>query len=224
VISRYWKLLIGALVVIFALGLAVLPSLLRSVRRGGVTEQQARREFAQAQVSTPADVREKAQLFWISTTSPLELEATTLELPLSSEPVQRSRQILTALISQLPSEAQRTLPADADLLSLYLLPDGSAIADFSEALGTKTPSGILSEQQAVDSMVRTLGANVPAVHSLKILIHGQEAETLAGHIDLTGFFPVPSPTDSAAPATPSDPASPPPPGAGATAPPTPAHP
>jgi hypothetical protein len=33
-----------------------------------------------------------------------------------------------------------------------------------------------------------LEANVPKVQRLKILIHGQEVETLAGHLDLTGTF------------------------------------
>jgi hypothetical protein len=40
----------------------------------------------------------------------------------------------------------------------------------------------------VDSITRTLEANVPKVQRLKILIHGQEVETLAGHLDLTGTF------------------------------------
>jgi len=39
-------------------------------------------------------------------------------------------------------------------------------------------------------MARTLEANVPQVKRLKILIHGQEVETLAGHVDLTGTFVV----------------------------------
>ena len=48
--------------------------------------------------------------------------------------------------------------------------------------------GFESEQLAVDSIARTLEANLPAAHRLKILIHGQEVETLAGHADLTGLF------------------------------------
>ena len=82
----------------------------------------------------------------------------------------------------------RTLPPDAALLAFYLLPDGTAVADFSETLATSTPSGILSEQLAVDSITRTLEANVPQVKRLKILIHGQEVDTLAGHVDLTQLF------------------------------------
>jgi Sporulation and spore germination len=153
------------------------------------------------------------------------LEPSQVELPLSADPVQRSKQLIAALITQAPTPAQSTLPADATLLQFYLLPDGTAIADFSDALGTQTPSGILSEQMAVDSIVRTLGAGVSQVHQLKILIHGQETETLAGHLDLTGFFPVTAPDSTAAPASapsstgaglPSVPAAPPkpaPPGA-----------
>ena len=52
------------------------------------------------------------------------------------------------------------------------------------------PSGIQSEQMAVDSIARTLEANVPEVQRMKILIHGQEVETLAGHVDLMGTFVV----------------------------------
>jgi hypothetical protein len=52
------------------------------------------------------------------------------------------------------------------------------------------PSGIQSEQLAVDSIARTLEANVPRVKRLKILIHGQELDTLAGHVDLTQIFVV----------------------------------
>jgi hypothetical protein len=88
------------------------------------------------------------------------------------------------------------------------LPDGTAVADFSEALATSIPSGIVSEQLAIDSIARTLEANVPQVQRLKILIHGQETETLAGHVDLTGTFLVntklvsPPPADASSNATP----------------------
>jgi hypothetical protein len=41
---------------------------------------------------------------------------------------------------------------------------------------------------AVDSLTKTLEANVAQVRWLKILIHGQEVDTLAGHLDLTRTF------------------------------------
>jgi len=96
--------------------------------------------------------------------------------------------VLNTLLAGPVDPEARTLPSDAALLAFYLLPDGTAIADFSESLGTAIPSRIQSEQLAVDSIARTLEANVPQVQRLKILIHGQEVDTLAGHVDLTQTF------------------------------------
>jgi sporulation and spore germination protein len=190
--SRHWKVAVGLLALLAFGALMTFPALLRSVfnlRRASTTAVQARRAIAQPPISTPTDTMEKAQLFWISPAAGARLEPSTVELPLSAEPEHRAKQLITALIEKAPT-LQRTLPVDATLLELYLLPDGTAVADFSEALGTETPSGILSEQMAVDSIVQTLGANLSAIDRLKILIRGQEAETLAGHLDLTEFFPV----------------------------------
>jgi len=151
------------------------------------TEERARREVRQPPVTTPTDVKEKAEIFWAAESGE-RLEPAEVELSLSADPVQRARQVIQALIAAPPDDAQRTLPADAALLEFYLLPDGTAVADFSDTLARATPSGILSEQLVVDSIARTLEANVPGVERLKILINGQEVETLAGHADLTGFF------------------------------------
>jgi hypothetical protein len=98
--------------------------------------------------------------------------------------------VLNTLLAGPANLELRTLPPDAVLLAFYLLPDGTGIVDFSEAMASSIPSGIESEQRAVDSITRTLAANVPQIMRLKILIHGQEVETLAGHLDLTGSFVV----------------------------------
>ena len=191
--GRHWKIVIAAVALLALIGLATLPALLRNVlrlQRTSVSEEQARRELNQPVIATPSDTRVSAQLFWVSASNPAALEPTVVQLPLSSDRVQRSRQLIAALIAQPPTLAQRTLPANAELLQFYLLPDGTAIADFSEALSMELPSGILSEQMAIDSLVRTLAENVSGIHLLKILIRGQEVDTLAGHIDLSGFFPV----------------------------------
>jgi Sporulation and spore germination len=187
---RLWKIAVAVLAVLALAALLTFPSLLRSVlglRRADRTAEQARRAIVPP-ISTPSDTREKAQLFWLSPMSPDMLEPTTVELELSADAEQRAKQLITALIEKPPSQTQRTLPANAVLLQFYLLPDGTGIADFSESLETETPSGILNEEMAVDSIVRTLGANLSKAYRLKILIRGQEADTLAGHLDLSGFF------------------------------------
>ena len=203
--SRRRKYVLGWLVIAVIVAAIYFPTLRDSVMRlarPARTEQQARREVVQPPIATPSDVKVKAILFWASKEVTTALDAVEVELPLSADPALRARQLISALISNPPSPEQRTLPADAALLQFYLLPDGTAVADFSDPLATATPSGILSEQMAVDSIVRTLEANVEPVKRLKILIHGQEVEMLAGHLDLTGFFTVRTETPMEAPAAP----------------------
>lgn len=200
--SRGLKITIAILAALVLLALIALPGLRQAIQRiskSPRTEQQARREVMQAPISTPTDVKVKAQMFWLSSTPPASLAPTPVEIPLSADPVERSKQLLIALILMAPAPERRTLPADATLLAFYIRPDGTGIADFSDELSTGTPSGILSEQLAVDSLVQTLGANSTGIQKLKILIHGQDAETLAGHLDISGVFTVPSPPHATAP-------------------------
>jgi len=202
-ISRRMKITLTVLIIAVIVGGSVLRSLRRRVNRlaqTSATEEQARREVIAPPISTPTDVLVKAQIFWASARAPDKLEPVEVQLPLSADPAQRSKQVLQVLITRPPTPQQRTLPADATLLDFYTLPDGTVIADFSDTLATETPSGILSEQLAVDSIRRTLEANVNALRRLKILIHGQEADTLAGHVDLSGFFNLNPPPPAAPPA------------------------
>jgi hypothetical protein len=203
VLSKGLKTTIVILAVMVAVGLVTLPGLRRAVqhlRSVPKTEEQSRREVMQEPISTPTDVQVQAQMFWLSAASLSTLEPTAIRLPLSADPVERSKQILNALIARVPSPERRTLPAEASLLAFYIQPDGTAIADFSDEISSAMPSGILSEQLAVQSITQTLGANVAGIRQLKILVHGQEADTLAGHLDLYGLFPVASPTLPSTPA------------------------
>lgn len=186
---RNLQITLAILAVAVIIGLVSLRSLQNRMQRLALTpktEEQARRDLLKPAISTPTDVMAQIQIFWA--VAPDRVAPMQVALPLSADPVKRARQVIDALILQVPTPEERTLPADATLLGFYILPDGTAIADFSDTLSTGTPSGILSEQLAVDSIARTLETNVASLRRLKILIHGQEVDTLAGHVDLTGFF------------------------------------
>jgi spore germination protein GerM len=189
---RTWVLVgLGAAVVVAAIYLPVLRRRVKTTAKiAQPSEEQARRELTQPAAQNPLDPVVKARMFWISSEDESSLAPLTVELALSSDPVLRAKQVLNTLLAGPVDSELRTLPADGVLLAFYLLPDGTAVADFSEALATSMPSGIQSEQLAVDSIARTLEANVPRVKRLKILIHGQELDTLAGHVDLTQIFVV----------------------------------
>jgi hypothetical protein len=178
--------ILGVAVLIGLISLRVLHRRIETLSEQPVSDERARRELREPAITSPEDVTEKARIFWAAgadRVAPVEVD-----LPLSHDAVQRGKQVLRELIDDPPVAAQRTLPPDAVILGLYILPDGTAIVDFSDALASETPSGILSERLAVESIARTLEGNVSGLRRLKILIEGQEVETLAGHLDLTGFF------------------------------------
>ena len=190
--GRWRTWLLAGLAAVVAIAAIYFPKLKRKVRTSAEisqpSEEQARRELTTATPANPADPKVQIRMFWASDEDESTLSPTAVDLALSSDPVLRAKQVLNTLLAGPVNSDLRTLPADAALLAFYLLPDGTGVADFSETLGTSTPSGIQSEQRAVDSIARTLEANVPEIKRLKILIHGQEVDTLAGHLDLTQLF------------------------------------
>jgi hypothetical protein len=194
-VSPKWQFRLAAVLFILVMGAALyFPSLRRQVNKAKditqKTAEEARRELLPPAPINSGDPKVKAKLFWGSRDQDGSLVAVTIELPLSPDPVLRAKQLLNTLLAGPVDPEARTLPSDASLLEFYILPDGTAIADFSEGLANGIPSGIQSEQLALDSITRTLQANVPQVQRLKILIHGQEVDTLAGHLDLTQTFQV----------------------------------
>jgi hypothetical protein len=200
-VPRNLRITLAILAVAVVIGLISLRSLQNRMKRlaqAPTVEEQARRDLLKPSISTPTDTEAQIKVFWAA--GPDRVAPSQIVLPLSADPVKRARQLIDALILQVPTPEQRTLPVDATLLAFYILPDGTAIADFSDTFSSGMPSGILSEQLAVDSIVRTLESNVSSLRRLKILIHGQEVDTLAGHVDLTGFFDLNSPATAVSPA------------------------
>jgi len=206
---RNLKIALGILIVAVVVGLISLRGLHR--RMTGLAESQssdeeARREVLAPEISTSSDVKVETKIYWAAGED--RVAPTNVALSLSAEPAVRGKQVLQALIANPTTAEQRTIPGDTALLGFYILPDGTAIADFSTPLSAETPSGIESEQVVIDSISRTLESNVPTARRLKILINGQEVDTLAGHLDLTGFFDLNSP-NSPTVAAPSAQAAPP---------------
>jgi hypothetical protein len=201
---RNLKIALGILAVAVAIGLISLHGLhqrMQDLAESKSSDEKARREVLAPALYTSSDAKVEAKLFWAAGED--RVTAANVELPLSADSVERGKQVLEALITNAPSPEQRTIPADAALLGFYILSDGTVIADFSDALSSETPSGIESEQVVIDSISRTLESNVPVVRRLKILIHGQEVDTLAGHVDLTGFFDLNPAIPKALPGAPS---------------------
>lgn len=103
------------------------------------------------------------------------------------------RQLVQALIEGPRKQGSRTLPETAQLRAVYLFSDragenGTAVVDFDAQAFTTHPGGVNAELLSIYSIVNTLVFNVDGVRSVKILIGGREAATLAGHVDLSHPF------------------------------------
>jgi hypothetical protein len=81
------------------------------------------------------------------------------------------------------------LPRRTSAPSTWSIP-GAAVIDLNAAFADQHRSGILSEQLTVNSLVETLGVNVPGIQRVNILVEGQPRDTLAGHADLSDSFDV----------------------------------
>lgn len=75
------------------------------------------------------------------------------------------------------------IPEKMHLRNAFLLPAGEAVVDF--ALDSGLTFGSDEELAIVASLVDTILQNVAETSRVRILINGEPAETLGGHVDLT---------------------------------------
>lgn len=92
--------------------------------------------------------------------------------------------IVKALIEGPQTDLMRTIPTDTMLKALYVTQDKIAYVDMSDKIKNAHPGGVKSEYLTIYSIVNSLILNIPEINAVKILINGQEATTLAGHVDL----------------------------------------
>jgi spore germination protein GerM len=84
----------------------------------------------------------------------------------------------------------RSFPPDTTVRGAFLLPDGTAFVDLGgPTLSRGWGTGAHEELMAIGSLVRTIASNFPEAKRVRILINGEPAETLAGHISLTRSLP-----------------------------------
>jgi hypothetical protein len=108
-----------------------------------------------------------------------KLVAEKRDFPASETPENRIRFVVTELIAGPRSPAlSPTIPADAQLKSVFLRGD-LALLNFDEHLRSKS-FGSTGELFAVNSLYKTVTANVDGVDGIIILVEGTAYKTLAG--------------------------------------------
>jgi Sporulation and spore germination len=174
-----------AALAIIALGLAFYAlHLKRKVARDEQLAAQQQRALAPPATGAPTPVT-----LYLASDSDGTLRRTQVNVTLPTERTERDRAVLRALFEQyLQSSSPHPIGAGADVSDVYLLGDDTAVVDTNAAFADAHPSGVLAEELTVASIVVTLNANDSKIQRVKILVNGQERETLAGHADLRRFY------------------------------------
>jgi hypothetical protein len=184
VISRKLQAIVAVLVLaILGMGfyLVHLKRKAESIGAGPVTQSLT------APVNGPA---EQMTLFLASDDDDA-LRPTTISSALPSDPGERGSLALHTVIARyLQKNSPHPLGAGADVHDVYLLDPGSAVVNLNAAFADTHRSGVEVEQLSIFSLVLTLKAQLPQVTRVRFLVDGKARDTLAGHIDLSGWLDV----------------------------------
>lgn len=149
-------------------------------------------EPAQAGTAVPAEApsfiseqnRREVSLFFQEADSEY-LGAERRKIFLTTSLADQAKQIVVELING-PQEPGLlpTLPPQTSLRGLYLDRRGSAYVDLSSEAADLHPGGTGEEIATIYSLVDSLTYNLPEIKRVRILINGEERETLKNHLDL----------------------------------------
>ncbi len=183
------KVLMVVLLGILVAGSFYLRSLVRRVffESAPHPEEAVRAQLSEAALRSTTGVSQEVTLYFPSYDK-RQLVGEKRQLTWAAGDTDRLRQILLALIEGSRSGHRSVLPPSTEIRAVFLASDGTAYLDFSSYGLDNLAAGISSETLTVYSIVNSLATNLPAVKRVKILIQGQEAETLDGHADLSDYY------------------------------------
>jgi spore germination protein GerM len=119
------------------------------------------------------------------------LRAQPAQIPMPSGRQQRAEELARALISlYLEKNSPHVIGPGTEVRSVFLVDPGVAVIDMNGAFADSHRSGVLVEELTVASLIHTITANTPNILRVKILVDGNQRETLAGHADLSSFYEV----------------------------------
>ena len=155
------------------------------------TQEQASSPETPALSRNPEPVVEGNQrevtLFFQSPTTD-DLVPEVRKIFLTDSVTDQARQTVKELIGGPQTQLLPTLPAGTELREIFVSKTGTAYVDFTQALVDKHPGGSAAEISTVFSLVDTLTFDFPEIRRVKILVEGEERETLKGHLDLSRSY------------------------------------
>jgi hypothetical protein len=96
----------------------------------------------------------------------------------------RVRAVVEALLAGSRTGLRDPFPGGSPVLGAYADGKGGVVVDLAREAVARKAWSATEEALAIGALVKTIGANVPGVSRVTILIEGEPAATLAGHVDL----------------------------------------
>jgi hypothetical protein len=175
-----------AAMILIAAGIAIYMWNMRSRAVAGVPNV-----ASSAHVGPPASGPTEQVTLYVAYDDSGVLKAQVFHLPLPSDRQQRAEALLRDLIAIYDAKpSPHPLGAGSELRNIYLVDPDLAVIDVNSAFAEGHPSGVLTEDLTVTSLIETLAENIPGIKRVKILVDDKMRETLAGHADLTALYDV----------------------------------
>ena len=111
------------------------------------------------------------------------LHALDVELPRFATTRGRAEVLVQKIV-----EESGTFPQEVQVLDVFVSGRGVAVVNFTLDLLEGHSGGLHAEELTVYSLSHTLVESLPAIVEVRLLVEGQETETLAGHLDLRSGF------------------------------------
>jgi hypothetical protein len=139
-------------------------------------------------VFSPTDPVRKVRLFFPSVEKDGLLEVEEREIHTSVNTSIEAKEILAELIKGSRAGRGLVLPPQAKLREVFITSSGQAYVDLTKESAEAHPGGLTQEVSTIYSIVNSLTENLPSIQRVQILLEGAEADTLAGHVDLSQPF------------------------------------
>lgn len=182
--SRQWAAIVATAVAAVLFGIGVMTGLSQLLSRPAPGAVVAEAVATPPPAAAPAVPKIKATLYFMSEDG-LHLVPTEREVALAEGAVAQARSIVESQLSaDAPAPLISTIPKGTLLRGIFVSDRHEVFVDLDPAIRKSHPGGTLQELMTVYTIVNCILTNLPDLQEVQILIGGQEADTLAGHVDL----------------------------------------
>ncbi len=183
---RHLKYGLLVLILIFAGGLGYYYNLQEKIRQLMVSAPEPVQPYlTDRPVFGEGAPTRRVKLFFPSRGQDGMLEPEDRDIHSSTQASEEAKQIVAELIRGSKEGREAVLPVQTKLRALFLCNAGLAVVDLTREVSDFHPGGLTREVSSVYAIVDSLTLNIPSIQRVQILVEGAEAETLAGHVDIS---------------------------------------